>query len=106
MFLLLRKYQDNESESPEMEVGAAGPIFTQKNIKRSMGQISPYSKIWKKHIWQLFMFVQLEPLCYYFLITKTLNMSNVKYKLAYLNQDSPRIVIKCSMGQQYQYYII
>ena len=38
---------------------------------------------------QLLMFMELEPFFYYFEITKTLNISNVKYILAYLNQYSP-----------------
>ena len=29
---------DTESESQEMEIGVAGPIFTQKNIKVTMGK--------------------------------------------------------------------
>ena len=56
-------------------------------------------------LWQFFIFVELEPFFYYFVITKTLNMSHVKFILAYLNQYSPmKICIKRSMGQQYTYF--
>ena len=42
-------------------------------------------------IWQLFIFMELEPFIYYFVITQTQNMSDVKYKLAHLNQYPPII---------------
>ena len=38
MFLLFYDHQETESESREMEIGVAGPIFTHKNIKGSTGQ--------------------------------------------------------------------
>ena len=41
ILLLLRDHQDTEYESFEMEIGIAGPIFTYKNIKGSMGQCYP-----------------------------------------------------------------
>ena len=37
VFLLFCDHQDTESESHEMEYGVALPIFTQKNIKGSIG---------------------------------------------------------------------
>ena len=30
--------------------------------------------------------MEIDPFLYYFVITKTLNLSNMKYKLTYLNQ--------------------
>ena len=36
MFLLLFDHQDIESESCEMEIGAACPMLTHKNMKDSM----------------------------------------------------------------------
>ena len=38
IFLLFYDNKDTESESREMEIDVAGPIFTQKNIKGSVGQ--------------------------------------------------------------------
>ena len=45
-FILFCDHQDTESESQEIEIGVAGPIFTQKNIKGPMGQRYPYFTIW------------------------------------------------------------
>ena len=41
-----------------------------------------------KVFWQSFIFMELESFFNYFVITKTLNMSHVKYKQAYISQDS------------------
>ena len=38
IFKVLCNNQDIESELWDMEIGVAGPIFTKKNIKGSMGQ--------------------------------------------------------------------
>ena len=56
-----------------------------------MGQQYPYSKIWEKILRQLSVFMELEPFFYFFMITKTLNLSCKKYKLVQLDQYSPRI---------------
>ena len=48
--ILFVDHQDTESESREIEIGVAGPIFTEKNIKGSMGQTYPYSTRWKQNI--------------------------------------------------------
>ena len=37
-------------------------------------------------MWKFFIFMELELFSYYFMITKTLNLSNVKYILAHLNE--------------------
>ena len=52
-------------------------------------------------MWQLFIFLELEPFFYYFVITKTLNPRNEKWKLAYLIKYSSRKNTKGPMGQQY-----
>ena len=38
IFLLFCNHQDNQSESQEVEIGLAIPVFTHKNIKVSMRQ--------------------------------------------------------------------
>ena len=38
IFLLFCNHKENESESQEMEIGVAGPIFTYKNTKGYMKQ--------------------------------------------------------------------
>ena len=48
--------------------------------------------------------MDLEPFSYYFMITKTVNLSHVKHKRAYLNQYSPIKYIKGPMGQRYPYF--
>ena len=57
----------------------------------------------RKILWQLFIFIELEPFSYYFLTTKKLNLSHVKKKWAYLNQYKTIKYIKGSMGQPYTY---
>ena len=42
---------------------------------------------------QLFVFVELEPLFYHFRITKTLNLSNEKWKLGYLRKYPSRKIL-------------
>ena len=43
ILLLFYDKQGTESEALGIYIGIAGPIFTQKNIKVSMGQQYPYS---------------------------------------------------------------
>ena len=64
-----------------MEVIVAQPIFTHKKSKSVMGLGYPSSKKSIK-LWQFFIFLELEPLFYYFVFVKTLNMSNEKWKLS------------------------
>ena len=58
-----------------MEIGVAGPISIQKFSKaicdNDIHNIQNAGKI----LWQLFIFMELEPFPYYFVITKTLNLS-------------------------------
>ena len=56
------------------------------NRKCYMGQLYPYSKVWEKILWLFFIFIELEPFCYYLVITKIPNLSNVKWKLAQSEQ--------------------
>ena len=44
IFLLICDHQDNESEAREMEIGVAGPMFTNK--KRKTLWDNPYSMRW------------------------------------------------------------
>ena len=54
-----------------------------------MGQQYPYSIIWEKNIVEILYFLEIEPFPYYIVFAKTLNMTNVKYIFAYLNEYSP-----------------
>ena len=49
-FLLFCNHQETESDLRETEIGVSEPIFTQKNIKGSMGQQYTYSTRWEKNI--------------------------------------------------------
>ena len=69
-----------------MDIGVDGPILTKKNIKISMGQLYTYRTRWVKTIVAIIYFMKLKPLSYNYVTTKTTNLSNVKYILAYLNQ--------------------
>ena len=50
--------------------------------------------------------MELEPFFYYFVITKTLNLSNEKWKLVYLDQYSRIKYIKGYMRQWYPHHTI
>ena len=41
-----------------------------------MGQRYPYPARWEKILWYLFIFMEIEPLFYYFMITKMVNLSH------------------------------
>ena len=72
-----------------MEICVAGPILTHKNTKGSMEKRYPYSTRLEENILAILHFWELEPFSYYFVFTKTLNLSNVKYIFAYIHQYSP-----------------
>ena len=55
-----------------------------------MGKRYTYSTIWEEGIWKFFIFMELKPFFYYFVITKILNMSSEKLKIVLLDQYSPR----------------
>ena len=69
-----------------------------------MGQQYPYSTRWENTIVPNIHLLEIEPVSYYYVFIKTLNLSNMKYILGYLNQYSPKKYIKGSMGQQYILY--
>ena len=48
--IILFYHQDTESESREIEIGIAGPIFTQNVFKCSMVHRYPYSTRWEHNI--------------------------------------------------------
>ena len=60
ILILFCDNQYTESDSIEIEIGVAGPIFNQKNVKDSMGQRYTYSTRWEKLFWKLFIFMDLE----------------------------------------------
>ena len=75
-FLLFCDHQDTESESREIEIVVIGLIFTQKISKDLWENDIHTSQYGSKLLFQLFLFVELEPFSYYFVTTKTLNLSH------------------------------
>ena len=73
-----------------MEIDVAGPMYTQKNINGSMGQQCPYSTRSEKNIVEIILIYGARAILYYFVTTKTLNLSYEKCKLVYLDQYPPR----------------
>ena len=69
-------------------MGVSGPIFSQKNLKGYGTIISILYKMGENIAASLHL-LELEPFSYYFVFTKILNLSNVKYILAYIKQYSP-----------------
>ena len=90
IFILFYDDQDTESGSREMKIGVSGQIFTQKNVKVSLGKPYPYPKIWDKSIVVIIHLHGARAMFYYFMVTKTPNLSHLKYKLVYLDQYPPR----------------
>ena len=78
--LLFYDNQDTEYESIEIEIGVDGPIFTQKKIKGSTGQRYPYPTICEQNIVAIHHIYGSKADSYYFVITKTLNLSHMKNK--------------------------
>ena len=76
--LLFCNNQDTESEEQEMEIGVAGPIITQKNIKGSMEQRYPYPTRRKKNIVAIVHIHGARTIYFYCMINNTLIMSNEK----------------------------
>ena len=61
-------------------------IHLLKHFKGNMGQLYPYSTKWEKNIVGiLHIYVTRAIYLLFRFMTKTLNLSNVKYKQAYLN---------------------
>ena len=69
-----------------MKIGVSGPILAQKNINGYMKKYIHNPQDGRKILWKLFIFMEQEPFYYYSVINKTLIMSNVKYKQAYIKQ--------------------
>ena len=86
IFILFFNYQDTESESREIEISVYGPIFTQKKPKSIWDNDIYSTQDRRKMLWQLFIFMEVEPFLYYFMITKTLNTSHEKNKMMRLDQ--------------------
>ena len=75
-------------------------IFTHKNISKAIWENYMHTQQnGRKTLWNFFIFMILEPYIYYFMTTKTLNLSNVKYKRAHINSYLPIKYIKDSIRQ-------
>ena len=80
IFLLFYDNQDTESESRGIEMGEPRPIFIHKNNKGSIEKNIHTPQYRRRELWYLFIFTDIEPFCNFFVITKTLNLSHLKYK--------------------------
>ena len=61
-----------------MEIGVSGPTLAHK-ISETLWDYDIYTpQDGRKILWQFFIFMKLYPFLYYFLITKTLNLSHNK----------------------------
>ena len=81
ILLLFCVHQDTESEQREIKISVYQPILTKKKKQRLNGTKHSYSTRWEKKNWQFFTFMELYPFSYYFVFTKTMNLSNDKCKL-------------------------
>ena len=82
ILLLIYDHQDTESESREIEIIINQQLFIHKNISKDL---------WDNHIhnlqnginllWKFFILMELWTFSYYYVITKTLNLIHVKWKL-------------------------
>ena len=85
ILILFYDNQDTESESLEIEMILAGPIFTHKNISKAPWGKDIHTYLDRiKILWKFFIFMELEPFSYYSLITKTPKLSNKEWALVYL----------------------
>ena len=90
IIVLFCDHQVTESESCEIETSISQPIFTHKKISKYLLDNYIHTIQYGRIIlWKLFIFMELEPFSYYFVITKTLSWSNEKRKLVYLNKCLP-----------------
>ena len=104
IFLIFCVHQDTESEQCEIYIKISQPIFTGTKIPRALWDNDIHTlKYGRRILWWFFIFMDLEPFFYYFVITKTPNMRHVKYILAYINQYLPIKNTKGSIWQRYPY---
>ena len=82
ILILFYYHKDNESESCELDMSISQTIFTHKNISKAL---------WDNNIHNLQYGWRIYCGNSYYVFTKRLNLSNVKYILAHLNQYSPII---------------
>ena len=61
-----------------MDIGVDGPIFTQKTSKALWDNYIYALQYGIKLLWQFFIFMELYPIPHYFMITKTLILSEEK----------------------------
>ena len=89
-FLLFCDHQGTESELCETKIGVAGPILPHKTFKGSLEKRYPYYTTWGTNIVAILNLLELDQFSYYYVFANTLNLINVKYILAYLNQNLQR----------------
>ena len=76
IFLLFCDHQDTESESCEMEISISEPIFTHKNISKALWENGIHTILDVNLFLWFFIFLEIEPVPYYFVFAKKLSLSN------------------------------
>ena len=90
IFLLFYDDQDTESEYQGIEMSTSQLIFTHNNIPKALWDNDIHTlQNGRNALWKFFIFMELDPYIYYFMMIKTLNLSNVTYNWAHLNLYPP-----------------
>ena len=100
--LLLHVHQDTEYESCEIYIRISQPIFTQKRTSKYLWDNDIHAlQNGGKILWKILIFIDLEPFFYYFLITKTLNLSHKITEIGVSGSILTQGKIKVYMGKPY-----
>ena len=81
IFLLLRDHQDTKPELCEIDIRISQPIFTHKKYKIRYGKTIYIIYNTEENIVAILHIYGDRSIFYYSVITKTLNLSNKKWKL-------------------------
>ena len=90
ILILFCYHQETESNSRVMEIVVAGQILTGKEVKGSIVQQYLYYTGWEKHIVVTIHIYVARAISEYWVITKTLNFINEKWRMVELDQYSPK----------------
>ena len=83
IFLLFCDHQDTESEQREKEIGFAQPILTKKEPSKALMENNIHTLQYGRIILAIIHIHEARAIFYYFVITKTFNLSHKKWKLVY-----------------------
>ena len=87
IFLLFYDHQDIGSKPHEIEMSIYQPIFNHKKISKYPWDNGIHNlQYGRKILWEFFIFIEIDPFLYYFVLSKTPSLSKEKRKLVFLNQ--------------------